>query len=192
MFNWLFGNSKTNAIYKSHVAYSRSSLNAFLKNRICNENYIVIMYFEDSVKQLKSLLPEEKKQHVFLAEKIISGFGISPFETLFISQKNRIVCGERYPLAAKENELTIRLRNERIDNEPEFYAALDDVFFMAFGGDGIAQMMKRMGLQETEMIESTMVDKSIRKAQEKLAKKVSIESQAHSAKEWFTRNVPQA
>lgn len=94
-----------------------------------------------------------------------------------------------YPIAEVENKtldaLTMHFPGSRIS----FCLSLDDAFFSAFGSENIRSLMEKLGMDEEECIEHGFVTKAIRNAQEKISKKVLVETKAASEKEWFMKNV---
>jgi hypothetical protein len=50
--------------------------------------------------------------------------------------------------------------------------------------------MQKMGMKEDEIISHSMIESSIVKYQEKIAAKITFESHAQSAAEWFRINFP--
>lgn len=97
-----------------------------------------------------------------------------------------IILLEHYPLAEKEKELFQNFTGQEI----LILSALDEPLFKRFGGDKIADMMKKLGIDETESVSHNLISSAITNAQEKIAKKISIEQSARSAGEWLDRNYP--
>jgi hypothetical protein len=52
--------------------------------------------------------------------------------------------------------------------------------------------MKKLGVKDDEVLGHTMISKSIRNAQEKIAAKVRVEKKTKSQQEWMRVNVDQA
>ena len=52
----------------------------------------------------------------------------------------------------------------------QFFVSLDDKLMRLFGSERIAKLMDRMGLEEGEVIQHSMISKSIERAQKKLKK----------------------
>jgi hypothetical protein len=92
---------------------------------------------------------------------------------------------EHYPLAEKERTVFLSLQ----DNSVAIYSSLDEAFFQLFGGDKISALLSKMGLDENEAISHSMVTRSIYHAQEKLARKVTLDHSAYSMQEWVRKNV---
>jgi hypothetical protein len=99
---------------------------------------------------------------------------------------NTIVFLEHYPLRTKEEALVKNCLQENFI----FFNSLTEPIFQYFGGDRIIDLMQRMGGQADEKIEHTMIDKSLLKAQEKIAEKVPFETNTSSSQqEWMLVNV---
>jgi preprotein translocase subunit SecA len=52
----------------------------------------------------------------------------------------------------------------------QFYVSLEDDLMRMFGSERIASLMDRMGYKENEVIQHSMITKSIERAQKKLRK----------------------
>jgi hypothetical protein len=77
--------------------------------------------------------------------------------------------------------LAVRLR---------FHASLDGPLLRAFAGGHIERIMAALQAPEDEAIEHAMVDRAIRSAQEKLARKATGNRGARSPEEWMMLNLP--
>ena len=60
----------------------------------------------------------------------------------------------------------------------------------AFAGEWVKNLLGRMGMSENEAIESNMVSRRIKAAQQKIASEAFGDSDANSAAEWLAANVP--
>lgn len=96
----------------------------------------------------------------------------------------KIIFGEHYPLSSKETELYEKLQLA----EAIVYSSLTEPIFKKFGGEFIIELMHKLGMNENEMVAHKLISKSIRNAQEKMEKKITIEQPASSAEDWFLRN----
>ena len=92
---------------------------------------------------------------------------------------------EHYPLHSKELELIKNWTAEKII----VYSAMDEPLFKHFGSEKLVPLMKMMGMKEDEVIEHSMVTKSIIKGQEKIASQVNSEHSASSQGEWMKKNI---
>ncbi|MDJ1502613.1 hypothetical protein [Xanthocytophaga agilis] len=96
---------------------------------------------------------------------------------------------EHYPKWSVEYNCLFQLNNFKEKPVVQFYNALEEPFFIKFGGERIAELLTKFGLTEKECISHTMIDNSIKNGQQKLDKKVEIEVKASSAEDWFNKNI---
>jgi hypothetical protein len=102
-----------------------------------------------------------------------------------------IIVGERHPLPSVDDRL-----EEFADELPcrcrfSHHVSLEDAVLKVFAGDWIKNVLKQMGMQENEAIESQMVSRRIRKAQEKIEDRAFRKVDAESAEEWLAKNCPE-
>ncbi|WNW02065.1 preprotein translocase subunit SecA [Tenacibaculum sp. HL-MS23] len=79
-----------------------------------------------------------------------------------------IVGTERHDSRRVDRQLRGRAGRQGDVGSTQFYVALDDNLMRLFGSDRIAKMMDRMGLKEGEVIQHSMISKSIERAQKKV------------------------
>jgi hypothetical protein len=99
------------------------------------------------------------------------------------------VIAEHYPLPAQD-DIVINFANKLPYNcKLTFHEAVDSALMQPYGGDNMQKMMYRLKLPENQPISITLIDKTIRRAQEKLAKRVTHHLMADSAEQWFQQNI---
>ena len=79
-----------------------------------------------------------------------------------------IIGTERHDSRRVDRQLRGRAGRQGDVGSSQFYVALDDNLMRLFGSDRIAKMMDRMGLKEGEVIQHSMISKSIERAQKKV------------------------
>ena len=79
-----------------------------------------------------------------------------------------IVGTERHDSRRVDRQLRGRAGRQGDVGSSQFYVALDDNLMRLLGSDRIAKMMHRMGLKEGEVIQHSMISKSIERAQKKV------------------------
>ncbi|MCA8987434.1 MAG: hypothetical protein KDA78_07330 [Planctomycetaceae bacterium] len=101
-----------------------------------------------------------------------------------------IIVGERHPLPSVDdnlhafaNELSCRCRFSH-------HMSLDDAVMKVFAGAWVKDILKQLGMTEEEAIESSMVSRRIRQAQQKIEGRTFGSQQAESAAQWLEKNVP--
>jgi len=180
LFN-LFG--KKDAAADDHVFVDRAYMTTAAKMNACaalakNEpNYQFICWFADSAVKFKEFFRQQGLDETRIIET----------HHLHASKlQNKVpVFVEHYPLHTKEIELIKNWDAEKII----VYSAMDEPLFKNFGSEKLIPLMKMMGMKEDEVIEHSMVSKSIIKGQEKIADQVSIEQSAGSQEEWMRKNI---
>ena len=79
-----------------------------------------------------------------------------------------IVGTERHDSRRVDRQLRGRSGRQGDPGSSQFYVALEDNLMRLFGSERIAKMMDKMGLKEGEVIQHSMISKSIERAQKKV------------------------
>ena len=79
-----------------------------------------------------------------------------------------IIGTERHDSRRVDRQLRGRSGRQGDTGSSQFYVSLEDKLMRLFGSERIAKLMDRMGLQEGEVIQHSMVSKSIERAQKKV------------------------
>ena len=79
-----------------------------------------------------------------------------------------IIGTERHDSRRVDRQLRGRAGRQGDIGSSQFYVSLEDHLMRIFGSDRIAKMMDRMGLEEGEVIQHSMISKSIERAQKKV------------------------
>ncbi len=141
------------------------------------ENVLFIAWFSDTANDFKRLfLAKELPEDRIIEVRNLHSAKVNLHRPVFL---------EHFPLYAKEEALVQNWDARQID----VYNSLDDGLLQHFGGERILTLMKQMGMHEDETIEHPLISKSIRRAQENIAEKVTIEQTTSSAGQWFQKNI---
>lgn len=138
-----------------------------------NNTCVFIAWFEGTYKTLASVVGEER---IVLAQHV---------DSHALTDK-MIVFVEHHPLSKKEIALFSALQLKEVP----VLSSLDEPFFMWFGGERTIELMKKLGMNEDEVVGSGMITNAIRNAQQKIEKQVTVEREAGSQQEWLTLNLP--
>ncbi len=79
-----------------------------------------------------------------------------------------IIGTERHESRRVDRQLRGRAGRQGDPGSSQFFVSLDDDLMRMFGSDRIAKIMDRMGIQEGEVIQHSMITKSIERAQKKV------------------------
>lgn len=91
---------------------------------------------------------------------------------------------EHHPLREKEEKLYSKMGW----NAVTVCSSLEEPLFREFGSVKLITLMQGMGMKEEEHIGHPMITRSIRRAQDAIAKKLVIEQSASSPADWFRKN----
>jgi hypothetical protein len=177
MFN-LFKSSSSGVKVIDKVWMSKQAkMNACAEMSRLNPDCLFITWFDETFNELQDLVKSnDNKVRVQSAR-----------QTTISSIENRmIVFAEHYPLVQVEQAL-FKALNLR---EVPVLSSLDEPFFEKFTGERTIDIMKKLGMNENDVIGHSMITRSMRNAQESIAKRVRSDQQASSQKEWFNVNLP--
>jgi hypothetical protein len=194
----LFRNKKKKMKTGSRIALTQyGAFTDLVKELSSAKKPVYIFYFfEESRNFLKDMLSKEYLSfNEVSTEAMNSGTDVyfikahtfNPSLFKFNNVKT-VYCLDHYPLYSVFSKLVSSL--EEMTSPPELitYGGLDEPLLLAFGGEKVQELMKGMGLGESEIVEHNMIISSIESAQKKIEEKVTLESKAHSPSEWFRLN----
>ena len=180
LFN-LFGKKEEGA--DNHIFTDRAYITTAAKMNACAElarkepDRLFICWFADTAVTFKEFFSQQgldenliTETHHLHASKLLN---------------KKPVFVEHYPLHTKELELIKNWNAEKII----VFSAMDEPLFKHFGSEKLIPLMKMMGMKEDEVIEHSMVTKSIIKGQEKIGDQVTTEQSAASQEEWMRKNI---
>jgi hypothetical protein len=99
------------------------------------------------------------------------------------SAHSSFIFAEHYPLRSKEESLYQQLQLSNVI----VFSSLQEPLFQQFGGDKIIKLMQQLGMKDDELIEHNMISGSIKKAQDKIEERVTIDYSCQSPQEWLSR-----
>lgn len=102
-----------------------------------------------------------------------------------------IIVGERHPLPSVDDGLEAFADHLPCRCRFSHHLSLDDSVLEIFGGEWVKNVLRQMGMGEEEAIESQMVSRRIRKAQQKIEGRAYGNFDAESAAHWLKKNCPE-
>ena len=101
-----------------------------------------------------------------------------------------VLVAERHLLRSKDKRVVEFAGELPGKAQVAFHLSLEDALLKAFVGPQIEQLLRQLGMDENESIDSGMVSRRIAAAQKKIAATTFGDSDARSAEEWLAANVP--
>ncbi len=102
-----------------------------------------------------------------------------------------VIVGERHPLPSVDDRLEEFAEELPCRCRFSHHLSLDDAVVEVFAGNWVKGMLTKMGMNEDEAIESQMVSRRIRQAQQKIEGRAFGTVDAESAAEWLEKNCPE-
>jgi hypothetical protein len=175
----LFGGKKdavnlTDIVWVSQTAKWNGIIEEWKKD----SNLSIVCWFDKTQQQLETAFAKETRAPVSI-------FLAGQMHTALLTG-SQLVFAEHYPLHFKEAKLFEKLSLKDVT----VHSSLDEPLFLKFNGEKISAVMKQMGMKENESVQHKLVSGAIRKAQDKIEKKVVSELLSTSAEEWMRKNMP--
>jgi preprotein translocase subunit SecA len=97
---------------------------------------------------------------------------------------------ERHFLRKNDDFITDFAETLSKPSEVTFYLSLEDPLLKIFVGEYVSQVLRKMGMEESNVIQSRMVARRLRQAQGMIAKRTEEVVDADSSEEWLRLNMP--
>ena len=177
---WITADAKFAGLAREVEERSRSETVAIL----------LVAHFPDVLERLEKLA--EQTRYVATRAVLAANLDTKLAASLNLDESALIdvVVGERHPLPSVDDGL-----EEFADDLPcrcrfAHHLSLEDPVIKVFAGEWIRNVLRQMGMTEDQAIESRMVSRRIRQAQEKIEGKAYGSSDAESAADWLEKNCP--
>ncbi len=95
----------------------------------------------------------------------------------------KLIMTEHHPNLQVEEDFYAQMNLSTVD----YYNSLSEPIFKKAGSERIIDIMKKMGVRDDEAIQHTMISKSIRNVQEKMASSLDGFINASSQEEWIRK-----
>ncbi len=151
----------------------------------------VVAHFDDCLGELRQLVAsagiDESRVLVTRSDALQ---GCTAETGLDESHSILIVVGERHPRLSHDDALLAFARNLSCRCRFVQHASLEDPLLKVFIGERVHAMLRRLGMEEDEAIESRLVHRRLRSAQQRIEDQATGDAPAVSAEEWMQKNCP--
>ncbi len=171
MFGNLFKSSKPKYTIQNTVWTKTIVKEAAILQLTMNSDSLLFLYFTDDTKNV--FLDLFISKELSFSEKITSDAPIILFNAndlkrnlTIVKQRNIIFLDHAFSYI-KEKEI-LDLLHEKLDIKSfVFYISFDDLIFNNFNTQSLKSIFNKLGFKETDSIQHSMIDNSIKKLQEK-------------------------
>jgi hypothetical protein len=214
ILSWFFGKPSLVQV-EDKIWLTREAKNAAiaadLQNAVPDQRVVVLLaHFPDTLALLKDDLPGLPIPLEFLGERIsakqILELAARHSSAIYVGLQRhlvehdteapqsiepgliRIVIAERHPIRPPDDSIVAFARSLGCRCQLHFHMSLDEPLMRIFAGDWVAGTLRRLGMKETDVIESSMVQRRVAGAQKHIGKRVLEPKEADSAEEWMSVN----
>ena len=193
-FDFLFGRKSTvealnDRIWLTEAARWKGLREELRKQAAVCSGVLLVAQFPDTRDALVPLVDEvDGYCEVRLASELSSD--VASYWPGVESQPAFVLVAERHPLRAHDDRIIAFAGELPCKAQVVFHLSLEDALLKVFIGQQIEELLRRMGMDENESIDSNMVSRRIAAAQKKIASQAFGDSDVRSAADWLAANVP--
>lgn len=163
-----------------------------ISERLDSESALILLvaHFPDILQRLNDFVVESGSVPVraVLASQLFND--VAARMQLDESVTIDIIVAERHPLASADEQIVEFAEELPCRTRLSYHLSLEDPFLVKFGGATMKQMFEMFKLDAGESMQSNMLSRRIKKAQQKMERNAFDNSPANSAEEWLEKNYP--
>ena len=199
LFDLLFGNGhrKKLDVEPERIWMTFDAKLAGISREISNRSesdtvaIVLVAHFPDLLKHLSQLASAQQSVPVTAVLARDLSVDIATRLSLDESAIIDIIVAERHPLPSVDQQLEQFAAGLPCRCRFAHHLSMEDAVIQVFAGEWVQTVLEKLGMPEDEAIESSMVSRRIRQAQQRIEGKASGDSQADSALAWLKMNCPQ-
>lgn len=199
LFDWLKGKRDTVHITEDRIWLTKQAKFAGIQREIVTamagatppDAALVAAHFDDCLSDLRQLVASagiDGRRILVTRSDALEGYAAE--SGLDESHNILIVVGERHPRLSHDDALLAFARNLSCRCRFVQHASLEDPLLKVFVGDWVHDVLRRLGMEEDEAIESRLVHRRLRSAQQRIEDQATGDASAVSAEEWMEKNCP--
>jgi len=196
LFDFIFGSKRQSSV---HVADDRiwmtqnaklSGIKQQLRQKTESAVILMVAHFEETLQQLRSMIADyhtATSVQLILAKDFESDTArLHPDEDSTID----LIIAERHPLKSADDALLLIAESLPCQCRVAYHLSLEDPLFKHFLSGSLETILEQLGMKENEPIESPLITRGVKGAQQKIEKQAFGNSRAKSAAEWLELNMP--
>jgi len=199
LFDFLFGNkvASNSEILDDRIWISQNAKFKGLARELVerpNRDSVAILlvgHFADTLEKLTAVTGAYQGNFPVMATlanqmtvDIASKLSLGPADII------ELIVAERHPLSSADDRLLQFAEELPCRCRVSHHLALDDPLLKQFVGEWLAGILESLGMTEDEAVESNMVSRRVKQAQQKIESSALGNRDADSAEEWFKENMP--
>ncbi|MCE9565506.1 MAG: hypothetical protein K8U57_26085 [Planctomycetes bacterium] len=213
LFSWLFGNPKRattrDVVWLTDAARVQGAIRAINAHLAANRSVLVLAHFPDALAAVgeqiidaglpHGTIPSDLTPAVALelakgSPQVLLGLvrNLEPTESALPESTEvsslPVLVLERHPLRKHDDRVMRFAEGLGRKAVVEFHVSMTDPLMALFAGEWVSNMLRALGMKESDAIDSRMVTRRIEAAQAKVAKTIHTDNDANSAQEWTERN----
>ncbi len=198
LFDWL-GGAKAKVQIEDRIWLTKQAKFAAIQRETAQalddpngpDAVFVVAHFQDCLDELRLLVAgvgmDESRVLVTCSEALEGRTAGTASDE---SRRILIIVGERHPLPSHDDALLDFARSLSCQCRLVQHVSLEDPLLRIFAGEWVEGVLRRLGMKEDQAIESQMVARRIRGAQQKIDGRATGDAPAQSAQEWLEKNCP--
>jgi hypothetical protein len=198
LFDFLFGEKKSprvefvaDQLWMS-IGEKYAGLAEEITERLNSESVLILLvaHFSDVLQRLNEFVVESGSVPVRAVLAINLSSDVAERMRLDESVTIDIIVAERHPLASADERIVEFAEELPCRTRLSYHLSMEDPFLVRFGGATMKQMFEMFKLEQGESMQSNMLSRRIKKAQQKMERNAFDNSPANSAEEWLEKNYP--
>jgi hypothetical protein len=201
LFDW-FKSTSSNVTVQDDVIWltqqaKLSGIRQAVSHRLAEHDgpvaIILVAQFPDCLDELQKIIEEVGNSDTLIAASAESlKKGTASMMSFDESQIIEILAAERHPLLSHDQAVLEFAQALPCRCSLLHHLSLEDPVVRAICGEWVEGILKKLGMAEDEAIESKMMARRIKSAQQKLGEKCFTDYPADSAQAWLERNCSEA
>jgi hypothetical protein len=198
MFDFLFGSKPASTVEELNDRIwitQRAKWNGIRQElqerlKVANNRVLFLAHFPDALVPMKLMIDAASKERitVLLADALtvdtVNRLNLDPTATI------DLLIAERHPLPDINDKLILLAKELPCRCRVAHHVSLEDPILKLLAGDWVRDIVGKLGMPEDERIESRVVDRHLKKSQQKIQEQAFGNAAANSATEWIERNLP--
>ena len=152
---------------------------------------LLIAHFDDTLESLKAIA-DSYSGDVPLQATLAENLSTEIAARLSINESAKIdlIVAERHPLLSADDAIMQFAEEIPCNCRLSYHLSLEDPLLKMFVSEFVQRILDSLGMKEDEAIESSMISRRVKAAQQKIESTATGNSKAASAAEWLELNTP--